>query len=149
MKTNGPQRGPVPNQDFPITFQLAQRSQGGVQQPLFFVNGAPVTVAEAIDTYAREIGPREEFNNWFGGALQGRGASAQDVQKIINQLTAPGIVPRGGFEGYSSMGAEALRTGGAGQTQSRFGGTQRVGPDTSRDDVARQILEGLANWNRQ
>lgn len=132
--------GEIPK-DTGLTFILKENEQGG-QEPLFLIHGKPVDTKAAIDYYDSNMGPREEFNEWFSKTSKGKYGKGQDIDTILAQMSNPGYK-----EGQTYSGGQA-RASQSRMLSSSQGGTEGA-LNNSREDVAKQILSGLEDWRRR
>jgi hypothetical protein len=126
-----------------LTFILRENQDGG-QEVVFMADGRPVTNQEAINYYASNMGPKEEFQEWFSQTAKGKYGDSQNVDMILSQMKAPGYKP-----GMTrSSGASTGRTSmGEGELNSTQGGTEGM-EGRSREDRAKKLLSGLADYRR-
>ena len=125
-----------------LTFLLKKNKDGG-QDVVFMADGRPVTNKEAINYYASNMGPKEEFSEWFSNKTKGQLGSSQDVDKILAQIKAPGYKP--GMKRSNAIGAR--NASGVGDLNSSQGGTEAM-EGRSREDRAKKLLSGLADYRK-
>jgi len=125
-----------------LTFILRENQDGG-QDVLFMADGRPVTNLEAINYYASNMGPKEEFNEWFSQTAQGKYGDSQNVDMILSQMKIPGYKP--GMTRSSGL-ARAQREE-TGDLRSFQGGTEGM-EGRSREDRAKKLLSGLADYRK-
>lgn len=151
MKTNGPQGGPTRHaantydENFPITMKTKINEFGAVE-PLFFVDGQPVTPQAAMQVYGEVVGEQDSFNDFVSRTIANNPLpSAYNVGRASALLGRPGR-PRGPQDRNSFYAQAERRT--HGDVQSRQAGTENRAAAAARDSVSEQILKGLANWGR-